>query len=82
MADGTAQKCGRVGSCHIYLLKPFTLNCLKGFFMSDSQWLILNFRLNSYIETIMNSLLPKKCAHILKTNKNEIRPVPNRCFYK
>ena len=23
MADGTAQKCGRVGSCHIHLKKPF-----------------------------------------------------------
>jgi hypothetical protein len=23
MADGTAQQCGRVGSCHIYLKKPF-----------------------------------------------------------
>jgi hypothetical protein len=30
MADGTAQKCGRVGSCHIHL-KPFSL--LKGFFI-------------------------------------------------
>ena len=25
MADGTAQQCGRVGSCHIYLKKPFSL---------------------------------------------------------
>jgi hypothetical protein len=25
MADGTAQQCGRVGSCHIYLKKPFEL---------------------------------------------------------
>ena len=33
MADGTAQKCGRVGSCHIYLLKPFTQSIVKGFFM-------------------------------------------------
>ena len=33
MADGTAQKCGRVGSCHIYLLKPFTQSSVKGFFM-------------------------------------------------
>jgi hypothetical protein len=23
MADGTAPQCGRVGSCHIYLKKPF-----------------------------------------------------------
>jgi hypothetical protein len=23
MADGTAPKCGRVGSCHIYLNEPF-----------------------------------------------------------
>ena len=30
MADGTAQQCGRVGSCHI-LLKTFTFTC-KGFF--------------------------------------------------
>jgi hypothetical protein len=30
MADGTAQQCGRVGSCHI-ILKPFDLS--KGFFM-------------------------------------------------
>ena len=25
MADGTAQKCGRVGSCHIYSKNPFYL---------------------------------------------------------
>ncbi|HEX6429562.1 MAG TPA: hypothetical protein VF008_17840, partial [Niastella sp.] len=25
MADGTAPQCGRVGSCHIYLKKPFEL---------------------------------------------------------
>ena len=33
MADGTAQKCGRVGSCHIYLLKPFTIKPVTGFFI-------------------------------------------------
>ena len=26
MADGTAQKCGRVGSCHIYLKNPCVYN--------------------------------------------------------
>ena len=31
MADGTAQKCGRVGSCHIYLLKPLCF-ITRGFF--------------------------------------------------
>ena len=31
MADGTAQKCGRVGSCHIHLKKPFRK--LRGFFV-------------------------------------------------
>ena len=31
MADGTAQKCGRVGSCHDYLLNPFRK--LEGFFV-------------------------------------------------
>ena len=30
MADGTAQKCGRVGSCHDHLLNPFRK--LEGFF--------------------------------------------------
>ncbi len=32
MADGTAQKCGRVGSCHIYYLNPLHL-FEWGFFM-------------------------------------------------
>ena len=31
MADGTAQQCGRVGSCHIHLKKPFRK--LRGFFV-------------------------------------------------
>ena len=33
MADGTAQQCGRVGSCHILLKKPFRK--LRGFFVSN-----------------------------------------------
>jgi hypothetical protein len=31
MADGTAQQCGRVGSCHIYLKMPHI--CLWGIFI-------------------------------------------------
>ena len=30
MADGTAQQCGRVGSCHIYFKKPSDL-CQEAF---------------------------------------------------
>jgi hypothetical protein len=36
MADGTAQKCGRVGSCHIYL-KSLSSLFLKGFFVSGGE---------------------------------------------
>src|SRR5687768_11129613 len=36
MADGTAQQCGRVGSCHI-LLNPVYL-FRQGFFMQVIQW--------------------------------------------
>ena len=32
MADGTAQQCGRVGSCHI-LLKTLSIKLEQGFFM-------------------------------------------------
>jgi hypothetical protein len=31
MADGTAQQCGRVGRCHIYLKNPCPKD--KGFFV-------------------------------------------------
>ena len=34
MANGTAPKCGRVGSCHIYLIKPFRNERL--FYCTDS----------------------------------------------
>ena len=53
MADGTAQKCGRVGSCHIYLLKPFTLNRVKGFFMR----IIFHFHPNTICEILIRIFL-------------------------
>ena len=39
MADGTAQQCGRVGSCHIHL-NAFTVIC-KGIFHLGTVWTMI-----------------------------------------
>src|SRR4026208_191940 len=39
MADGTAQQCGRVGSCHIYLASSFLMRLFYfRLLIADSAW--------------------------------------------
>ena len=68
MADGTAQQCGRVGSCHIYL-KPFHPAFFNGF-----------ERLFVFI-TIMGILCPpnhvrKRTHHIISPRLPQFYPYP------
>ena len=49
MADGTAQQCGRVGSCHI-LLK--VLNIVEDFFYAHTQTVAANLKIGGHCDVV------------------------------